>query len=585
MKKNRFCYLSLFALAAGMFSACSSDETMSDVVGPDGATAYAKVSISFTGTDRFGARSFGASDTFEDGTPDESTINTLLFIFYDEDGRAVGHTKLTKTTTPAIPEPTHTANTNVQDKYTIEVPVNLAPGSKTPTHIMCFANPITEGDQYVNLSNVYELKRSDYKSTNGFTMNNSVYYDKQNRVIATKIPADGIKMEGAATPATLAATDIYIERIATKVSVTAPDNLTVAPYEINNNTYLKFIPEYWSVTATEKETKLVKDLPATLSANNDKVTPWINDTYRTFWAHSVSYMPTFSDKGFPLTGWDVNATTKLNYLSYNDIIAKKPTAVGTSAWGGAQYFLETTGRSERLSYTSINGNLALPNAIIIGHYEVYSDKGMQNKIDKFNTANGFYRYASELFTKDDIMGAMLSNHATYLRTAENTPLTDAQINSLFAITPVKKFYRNNIETDAAKHYVAPQATGESLIENLEYFNGTNWVKVDADNLAEFNKFIVKQTNCAISYAQGGKAFFTVLVEHRGKDNNTVIEGTYGLVRNHTYKINVTKIAGLASGINSLTDPLLPLADEVARFKVDAHLNVLAWHVVTQSVEL
>lgn len=591
MKKNRFYQLSMLVMAAGMFAACSSDEPQSEIVGPDGETAYAKVCITFPGSERFGSRAFGSgSDEFDDGETSEGTINSLLFVFYDQDGRAVGHTKLTNTTTPKIPTPTHTSSANVQDKYVVEVPVNLVPGSKMPTHIMCFANPQSESDQYVNLSAVYNLTRPDYKSTDGFTMNNSVYYDgSNNRVIATPIPTGGLRKQGETTA--LAETNIYIERIASKVSVNTGTGYKVDTYEVNTGKYLKFVPEYWSVTATEKSTELVKNLPATLSGNDATVQTWIKGSFRTFWAHSVSYQPTFSADGFPKTGWDVTAATKLNYLSYNDIIAKK--TAGAAEWGGNQYFLETTGRSERLSRTDINGKLALPNAVIVGHYEVYSDAAATTKLAVYD--NGFYLYASQVFEPSEIENAMISNHAAYLRKAENTPLTATEVAALFDVAAVKEFYRNGAWTAAAKHYVAPQTTAAKIqaLAGLQYKDddGT-WKNVEstAVGVEAFNKFIVKQTNCALSYVKGGKAFYTVLIEHYGEvaDGTATkpVEGSYGLVRNHTYRISISKIAGLASGINDENDPLIPMPDEVTKFEVSAHLNVLAWHVITQSgVEL
>ncbi len=594
--KKKFYQFFLFALTAGMMlPSCSSDEPKPEIVGPDGETAYARVSITFPGSNRFGSRAFG--DNFENGTNAESDINSLLFVFYDEDGRAVGHTELRGS---EIPEPNpKDQNANIQDTYEVDVPVSLVPGSKLPTQVMCYANPQSTDDQYANLSSVYGLTRTAYSTTDGFTMNNSVYYNGENRVIATQIPDGGLKREG--DTGSLAKTEIYIERIAAKVSVTKSEdtNDKIEPYEVNSTQYLKFEPQYWSVTATEKSTRLVKNLPATKGENTDGVSGWIDGSYRTFWAHSVSYMPSFSSDGFPMTGWDVNpnsSNTKLYYLTYSEIMNKKP-ADASSAWGGEQYFFEATGRSERLSKAKINGKLALPNAIIVGRYKVYSDKEATTEIEKFN--NGFYLYASQVFAPNEIESAMLANHSRYLRKADNAELTNEEVAALFDMAAVKKFYRNRVETPAGKHYTAPQTTAAKIqaIAGLQYKDGTEWKTVgttDAE-VAAFNLFIVGETNCAISYVQGGKAFYTVLIEHYGKVADTsegaaagatkVVEGSYGLVRNHTYKITIGKIAGLASGINDVNDPLLPMADEVTKFKVKAHINVLGWHVLTQKVDL
>lgn len=613
MKKNRIYQFAMCALTAGILASCSEDVQQPDVVvGPDGATAYAKVCITFPGNNRFVSRAFGSgANEFENGTDTESAINKLLLVFYDEDGRAVGQTILSKDETNEdlkLPNPTPQPG-SIQDVYNKTVPVNLVPGSKIPTHIMCYANPQSVSDQFANMFEIPSKERTDYKSSDGFTMNNSVYYVDGKLVTATKIPDNGIVIAPESKDVNsrdLTTTNIYIERMAAKVTVTPETNIEIQPYEVNTGQYLKFVPEAWSVTATEKKTYLIKHLPDALTDLDPELRSWANGSYRSYWCRSYSFGNTeFNTTHFPLSGCDVltnSASMALNYLTYDNVISNSGSDVAKrwSTETNPQYFLETTGKVARLTVNGINGKLAMPNAIIVGHYEVYSDKDATTKLDEFD--NGFYIYASQVFAPDKIEAAMLTGSDNYLRVKDGErALTEEERANLFDVMHVHKYTRNGIaNTTAAMHLVAPQTTAAKLnaLSGLQYKVKETGEWKDAvagttatnEEIAAFNTFIVNRTNCASSYVQGGKAFYTVLVEHYGKVANGTgtkeITGTYGLVRNHTYKISIKKIAGLASGINNTDDPLIPLVDETTKFQISANLNVLAWHVVTQSgVEL
>ena len=96
-------------------------------------------------------------------------------------------------------------------------------------------------------------------------------------------------------------------------------------------------------------------------------------------------------------------------------------------------------------------------------------------------------------------------------------------------------------------------------------------------------------------------FFNIPVKHLGyyrQSNNTTaatnaatIEvadasvGDFGMVRNHSYQINVTKIEGLAEGIGDKANPIIPPADTKDVYMA-YRINVLRWAIVpVQNVEL
>ncbi len=85
----------------------------------------------------------------------------------------------------------------------------------------------------------------------------------------------------------------------------------------------------------------------------------------------------------------------------------------------------------------------------------------------------------------------------------------------------------------------------------------------------------------------GKAFFNVPIEHLGqKIENNSSAGFYGIVRNHTYEINITAWAEAAfgTGIFDETKPIVP-DTSTDEYNFKANFNVNAWRIVNKNVTL
>ncbi|MDE7347521.1 MAG: fimbria major subunit [Muribaculaceae bacterium] len=101
-----------------------------------------------------------------------------------------------------------------------------------------------------------------------------------------------------------------------------------------------------------------------------------------------------------------------------------------------------------------------------------------------------------------------------------------------------------------------------------------------------------------NYYSEGRGFFNIPVKHTGWyrkgnlqngknsiDFSQVRVGDLGMVRNHAYSVNVSKIIGLATGVGGEDTPLIPAADTKDVF-VAYRVNILKWAVVpTQYVVL
>ncbi|MDE5785822.1 MAG: fimbria major subunit, partial [Duncaniella sp.] len=69
------------------------------------------------------------------------------------------------------------------------------------------------------------------------------------------------------------------------------------------------------------------------------------------------------------------------------------------------------------------------------------------------------------------------------------------------------------------------------------------------------------------------------------DWNRVRVGDFGMVRNHSYQVNVQEILGLASGIGDDDNPIVPPSNTEDYFMAYS-VNILKWAVVpVQNVSL
>ena len=90
--------------------------------------------------------------------------------------------------------------------------------------------------------------------------------------------------------------------------------------------------------------------------------------------------------------------------------------------------------------------------------------------------------------------------------------------------------------------------------------------------------------------------YYVPVEHllkRSGSDAAIVEGNYGVVRNHWYNINVTKVFRLGEGVfepgdGTDEDPVNPLSPKIPTATPSAsalRVNILSWKIVNQPVEL
>ena len=123
-------------------------------------------------------------------------------------------------------------------------------------------------------------------------------------------------------------------------------------------------------------------------------------------------------------------------------------------------------------------------------------------------------------------------------------------------------------------------------------------KLTQADVMAMNNLLLANIGTMDAYTNG-MAYFSIPIRHLGwqrtdngnKNSNTinwslVKEGDFGIVRNHTYNINITSFgAGLGSGIFDPNKPIVPEKTKTTWYG-KYQLKILAWRIVpTQNVAL
>lgn len=635
MKKIYFFGL-LGGLALAM-TGCSSDEPAKSGNEPAQKDDIRYIRVNIVNPHNI-SKALPGDNQFEDGTPAESAVAAVYFRFFDINGNAI---KNAGGQIEDLEWKTETATANVSHiaSATVAVPINR--GENYPSYVLCFLNPVNY-EVLNELSDYRDAERFDYKNTtNNFSMSNSAYYgfDAATNTQNVKISGTAILPDQLFTTekaADEAAADeiinIYVERYASKVNFTLPaaDQISDITLEGAGNS-LKFTPEYWTVNADAASMYAIKRFESTnttvgtvptLAEVNTMLGAWADwndpDRFRSYWGCSPSFyasaFPRVSDDFVDLTGnnaansYGAGAITEANkgagyllkYYSYNQIAGNtagvsesqkgKSAVIGGTA---TKYVLENTMGSN--AFESLNPKAAAPSALLVGNYRVtFNGTALAE-----NTTFYLYGGNSVFFDSNVAAGAVtiknkMMDQQMILAIDDNGTMLKATNGTAYASSFAVKHPDKNVRGNYAlsMRYVTLQL--ESLPAQKLYYqpNGSEqWKEVTADDLTAVNIMLSQQLSYAEAFKQG-KAYYSIPIRHLGYTESTdgapetdgqldwtkVKVGDFGLVRNHVYNIEVASIAGKATGISNLDEPIVPPMEQ-NNYYIRYSINILAWRIV------
>ena len=567
MKKYLF-----IALAALGFAACADkmDDTKSPVHNGELEESYIAINLMAAYVD-----SRAAEDTYgyELGTEAERKINSAYFFFFDENGNpfnvngapatAPGGNKNHMALT--ISEATTSNMPNVSDIKEAVLVLKTYKGVY-PSKIVAVLN-WTPAEKAYSLADLHDVWAD--LNTNGYVMTNSVYMDGAGKVVdATPLTAANIKT--SADAALAAPVEIYVERIAAKVVLTATGKVTdtenifdtqkdstpiVSLGETSTiDVYVKLFG--WELYNDYATTNLLKDVQnwdvATLGLTWNDI-PY----YRCYWAASQNVNPNDS------FSW-----------SYADYASKGfPTAYGFDVASDASYTAGTytyCGENTTTDYRTkviLKGQLMKKNGENYERIELarwYGTEYAGNEALRIAVANSI-KYT--LYYYDEENSKYISVTPDDLQCVKGKDV-DANAKSyevgfqLSTVGKAKTWYKY----DSEKGYVV-------LGDNA----------VTGDNITKANAYLAT-VEPALLYAEG-MTYYSVDIKHLGATGKTA---EYGVVRNHVYQIDIESIKGYGSPVYSGLDfvvdqPEYPVEDEASY--VAAKINVLSWKVVKQGVDI
>lgn len=453
----------------------------------------------------------------------------------------------------------------------------------------------------------------------------------------------------AALAATDKTIEVFVERYAAKLAFSHKDvnpfTTTSTVYATDGTStdpevVLTFVPERWALNAEAKETFVIKSFRMpnaaggimtdnyTWAAANEVINKnsgnwvWNNPAYhRSYWACSPAYFTA----EYPEVASDVDpAVLHQKYYTYAELENGAGFEAGNTT---PQYFKETT--VGRKALDSENPQAAVASVILVGHYELTVAGGDAVKSafytysrGKSTEKPGVYFPAQTGTANSTVVGGgsmmmRFLQELTCLYKREGKVYTRFNPNNaddlakLVGALEIKRPDADVIgKMKVPSRYYTLQLKGTGF-GNIYVANGDGYKEIgDGEgqiSLIAANQVIMQQVQFCNYYAStedatnanaGGKAYFNIPVLHygwyRASNGHTATSkidwsnlqvGDLGMVRNHSYSVNVTAIKGLGTAISDYEAPIVPPADTKEQY-VSYKVNILKWAVVPpQNVEL
>lgn len=548
MKKLFF----LPALAAMMFSSCSSDEPTVDNPADQTGNKYMSVKIRNVGGS--GSR----AESYEVGVGNENTITAgnIRFYFFTADGRpfvmnsagvsgTVSNTNMVAPTTINASSTTDGAVTDIQATLVLGTPTEPYSGNR-PAYVFCVANP-TSSFAFTNFANkrmseIYNIggnAPTDLDAEDTFVMTSSTYADNSfnpaqapfatgSKVIFFADLKDKIFDTPEAAKSNPA--EIYLERLAAKVRAHGLTTYTAQQKAADNTTLSDAV-------YTIKVLQNGAIVPKTGNKLDVELTGWkLRNVANT--AYGVKHIENDWLTNAPFTGWNI-------------------TELHRSFWAVSK--AASTNDVERKDY-----HIEIPAEFALGNYDAAKP-----------TENIAYCYENNMVQPASVTDRPTDATAMVVRgvvkmQGETTPLNLCFWGGDYFTEEALK--QQIIETynadknDADKLTAAAVGFAKDTRATAKSNTWYAYVQVGANQVHNNYRF-----NDIKRWVNGETSYY-VNIEHMG--------GKFGVIRNHIYDYTFSNVIGLGVPGN---DPKNP--DPETKTYLAARVMVLNWHLLSNNIVL
>lgn len=511
--------------------------------------------------------------TYEDGTEAESKISDVRFYFFNADGSPY-LLKKKLATDPDHNWMTPSEDINGTDKdndHTVEqisktVLVINGENKVAPHSVVAVINSssLTKntlgenalGNGALSLSELREKQDTKfYNAGANFVMSNSIYMKDNNEEYAVPVSGHVYTSDKEAEKDPI---EIYVERVAAKVTTTLNtshenwEEGTASTWgeekwayklseKLNNKYDVYAVVDGWSVAdANGRATVEKAALSGTWTDELLGIKPWTTgDYHRCFWETSVPFM---------------NGNKVVNQ-SFKDI---------TTNFGNSVYTLPNTPAATTDFADKMENSLT---KVIVAAHLYYKDENGNYKPAEICKYKGIQYLGAKNVLK--VVANEIKN--TYCKKDADGSFVSITEDDLAFATSVP----TGSTTQLMDYEVIPQINSKKTIELFD--NNHNPVTIDV-----VNKALAAETNKAQVRTEGCVYYYTP-IRHLASEETKL--GYYGVVRNHSYKVNIQEIKGFGTPVFDPKKEIDPTLPEEKDIFLAARINVLSWRVVKSDVNL
>lgn len=414
-----------------------------------------------------------------------------------------------------------------------------------------------------------------------FIMSNSVYLAGNNVMKATPLTVNNIhktEAEANADPV-----KIYVERVAAKVTVTTANGETKFPLGdtvkvdgVDTDVYAHLLG--WELHLENTQSYLLKKIDASWTDDSLGFV-WNNSPFfRCYWAESLP-APSGSDESFKMF-YSTSPLPAGFANGYGHAIGNNNNILNGQFTPGSYSYI---GENTNPRYTS-GSNVLNPCTKVILKAKLGKEDGTALEIAKWMGQ----QYIGEANLRIAIANTLA--YTLYARTEDggNVVYTSIKPEDLECVAGSNGAHASIIDDNNS--YVQLSDLGETKnwykLVNGAYEPVAADLNVDANSLNTTNEFLATSVEPSVLY-YSGESFYYIDIKHLG--NGTGKPGDYGIVRNHIYNIVVKTIGGFGSptyvGTNDIIEPEYPEDPEDQESFVSAQVNILAWRLVNQEVDV
>lgn len=461
---------------------------------------------------------------FTDGSDAENAVENAVFFFFDAAGNPANVIKpLTgQNVNYYSTELTFTTESSDANIEEVAAPVVVISGYKEAVPTQMFT---ILNYTYADESLTLDEVRdltSVIQTTSGKFVMATSVYAEGDEDIVTSA-ISGVNVANSASAALASPVVVHVERLASKVTLTVTEPDGFDLSDKAADKAVKVKVLKWGLVSTQAETKIVKEITPTWT-DVDLGFAWNDPThYRSYWATSVK-------------DWGAN----FNTFTLDEM---------TSLPAGSEYCGENTYAAED-DRTKVVVIAQLQDQSTSAPVELAKWLGLQYVGEDALLEAVAGTLASTIFSGVDNGGGM-----TY------TSISKDDIKCVATSGYTVTFAPSN--PDAAKTWYSK--------------SGANYTEVTI--ATELAKIAPAQVY------KDGKTYYTVDVRHLAPEGSGK-DGEFGVVRNHSYQINITGIVGFGTPIYNMEQEIVSPEDPADHESyIASEVKILAWRLVSQNAVL